>query len=403
MSTKALIIGGGVAGPVTAMALERVGIEPIIFEAYPPRPDEVGSYFTVATNGLSALRAIDALQVVAGIGFPTHRHRLWNDNHALLGTIPLTGTLPDGTPSLTVKRARLSRALREEALRRGVTIEFGKRLKEAAPSTGGGVVAQFEDGSEVAGGLLIGADGVHSTTRTLIDSSAPKPRYLGLVNFGGYTRAARLPDEPAAWHLIFGRRAFFGYNADPSGGVVWFANVPREEVSTEERASTTPEMWKAQLLDLFADDRAPATQLIRTGVLELAGDNTYDLDHVPVWHRASMIVIGDAAHAPAPASGQGASMAMEDGVQLAMALRDLPDVASAFEAFEARRRQRVEKIVAHGARASSNKTPGAAGRVIRDIILRVVFRFVVTEKSEAWMHNYRIDWNDRLGPSARTA
>jgi hypothetical protein len=40
-----------------------------------------------------------------------------------------------------------------------------------------------------------------------------------------------LADEPAAWHLIFGRKAFFGYNIDPTGGVVWFANVPRDQVT----------------------------------------------------------------------------------------------------------------------------------------------------------------------------
>jgi hypothetical protein len=51
----------------------------------------------------------------------------------------------------------------------------------------------------------------------------------------------------------------------------------------------------------------------------------------------------------------------------------------------------VERIVAQGARSSSAKTPGPAGRLLRDLILRLVFRYVVTEKSLAWMYDYRVD------------
>jgi 2-polyprenyl-6-methoxyphenol hydroxylase-like FAD-dependent oxidoreductase len=104
-----------------------------------------------------------------------------------------------------------------------------------------------------------------------------------------------------------------------------------------------------------------------------------------------MIVIGDAAHAPAPSSGQGASMALEDGVLLAMALRDRPTIEAAFEAFEAGRRERVERIVAQGARSSSSKTPGRIGSLFRDAFMRLAFRYLITERSLAWMYDHRID------------
>ena len=121
------------------------------------------------------------------------------------------------------------------------------------------------------------------------------------------------------------------------------------------RRSSSGRPW---LASLFAEDGGPAPALIAAGHLELAADNTYDLGRVPVWHRDRMLVIGDAAHAPAPSSGQGASMAMEDGVALAAAFRDAPSIEAGFAAFEAARRERVERIVADGARSSSSKTPG---------------------------------------------
>jgi 2-polyprenyl-6-methoxyphenol hydroxylase-like FAD-dependent oxidoreductase len=97
-------------------------------------------------------------------------------------------------------------------------------------------------------------------------------------------------------------------------------------------------------------------------------------------------------------------MAAEDGVILAKALRDLPTIGSALEAFEAARRTRVEKIVAYGARGSSAKVPTGFGRVMRDAVLRLVFRYLVTDKSTAWMYSHRVEWDrPMVGDPARAS
>jgi 2-polyprenyl-6-methoxyphenol hydroxylase-like FAD-dependent oxidoreductase len=392
---KALIAGGGIAGPVTAMALQRAGIDAVVYEAHVPGDGEAGSYLTVATNGLDALRAIEADKPVLAAGFPTPANLLLSGSGRHLGTASNGGRLADGTVSHTVKRARLYRALHDEAAARGIGTEHGRRLVGAEATPGGGVVASFEDGSRASGDLLVGADGVHSATRRLLDPAAPAGRYVGLVNFGGYTQAGAGAGgvEPGTWHMIFGRRAFFGYVADPAGGTVWFANVPRPAVTPSERAVTTPEQWRAQLVELFRGDHGPAADLVAAGTLELAADNTHDLPSVPTWQRGPMVLVGDAAHAPSPTSGQGASLAAEDGVVLAKCLRDLPSVPEALAAYEGRRRARVERIVAQAARTGSAKTPGPVGRVLRDLALPLVFRFLVTERSMAWIYDHHLDWD----------
>jgi 2-polyprenyl-6-methoxyphenol hydroxylase-like FAD-dependent oxidoreductase len=106
-----------------------------------------------------------------------------------------------------------------------------------------------------------------------------------------------------------------------------------------------------------------------------------------------MVIVGDAAHAPSPTSGQGASMAAEDAVVLAQCLRDRPGVPEALAAYEGLRRRRVERIVAQGARSGSAKTPGRVGRVLRDLALPLVFRLLVTERSMAWIYDHHIDWD----------
>ena len=96
-------------------------------------------------------------------------------------------------------------------------------------------------------------------------------------------------------------------------------------------------------------------------------------------------------------------MALEDAVVLAKALRNVADIPGAFATYEQLRRERVERIVAEGARGSSTKTPGALGRLLRDLMLPIIFRFFVTEKSLAWMYDYRVDLDSPVQLAARAA
>jgi 2-polyprenyl-6-methoxyphenol hydroxylase-like FAD-dependent oxidoreductase len=394
---KALIIGGGVAGPVAAMALQRASIDGLIYEAYAGGADYAGAFLTFASNGLDALRAIDAHHLVLAEGFPTPRMTIQSGTGKHLGDVPNGGTLPDGTVSQTLKRADLYRALRDEAVRRGANIEYGKRLVDAETSPDGSVTARFEDGTEAEGDLLIGADGIHSRTRRIIDPSAPGTRYIPVLNIGGYARDVRVQAQPGTFLMVFGKRAFFGYAVHPSGEVWWFANPPRaDEPTGAELAAIGTEQWREMLMDLFAGDDSPAVEIIRSTPGNLAGWATYDLPSVPTWHRGSLVIIGDAAHATAPSSGQGASMAIEDAVVLARCLRDLPDTRQAFAAYERLRRARVERIVAHGARTSNSKAAGPVVRVLRDLMMPLILKRVARGGSLAWMHDYHIAWDEKV-------
>src|SRR5918999_1335197 len=397
---KALIIGGGIAGPVTAMALQRAGVESVVYEAYDTSAGlGAGAFLTVAVNGLDALRTLDAHEPVLDAGFPTRKIEFLSGTGKRLGEVPIGGTLPDGTVSHTIKRADLYRVLHDEAIRRGIRIEHTRRLVDAETTPDGGVVVRFEDGTRAAGDLLIGADGIHSRTRRIIDPTAPEPRYTGLGNIGGFTRNASVNTKPGIYVMVWGRRAFFGYTVSPSGEVWWFANPPSaRELTRAELAGTTTEQWKEQLIGLFADDATPAVEIIRATTGELHGTNQYDMPSVRTWHKGPVVIVGDAAHATSPASGQGASMTIEGAVVLAKCLRDLPDIQQAFAAYEQLRRERVERVVAQGARSSSGKAAGPIARVIRDLMLPMVLKRVASnsEKSLAWVYGYHIDWGEKV-------
>jgi 2-polyprenyl-6-methoxyphenol hydroxylase-like FAD-dependent oxidoreductase len=122
-------------------------------------------------------------------------------------------------------RADLFRALADRAGAGGVPIAYGKRLI-TAHETADGVTAVFSDGTTASADILIGADGIRSTVRTIIDPAAPGSEYGGVLSFGGYTPGGDVPTEPGVMYFAFGR-AFIGYWRVPDGRVCWFASLPQ--------------------------------------------------------------------------------------------------------------------------------------------------------------------------------
>jgi FAD-dependent urate hydroxylase len=228
-----------------------------------------------------------------------------------------------------------------------------------------------------------------------VDPAAPAPRFTGQLSLGGRARVATLPPTPEVFHMIFGRRAFFGYSVREGGDVYWFANMAWEGDTAREHLGTIPPaQWKHELLALFADDAGPARDIIGATTDEIGAFPVYDMPVVPMWHRDSMVIIGDAAHATSPSSGQGASLAIEDAIILAKCLRDCHDVPAALTAYERLRRTRVERVVAYPARVGQSKTLGTIGRVLRDLMMPLALKLFASPNAHAWLYGYHIDWSE---------
>jgi FAD-dependent urate hydroxylase len=389
MTRNVIIAGGGIAGTVAALALRRAGLAPTVHEAHPAGADDRGAFLTVAVNGQAALAALGLDPAALAAGFPTPTLTMTNGAGRWYADLPLGGRTGDGLVTRTIRRADLYAALRDEVVRQGIPISYGHRLA-AIERRGGRITAVFDDGSRAAGDLLVGADGLHSRTRSLLDPAAPAPRDLRLLNTGGFTdRPLDVGAAPGSLHMAFGRRSFFGWCVAPDGTVWWFANPPQRT----ERERWDAAEWRAYLLDLFADDAVPARAIVAATGEILGPWPTWDLPAVPVWQDGRVALVGDAAHAVAPSSGQGASMAMEDAVALARCLRDHAETTDALAAYERTRRPRVEKIVAYGRRSSNTKIVGPVGRVVRDLVLPPILRAVARRDAQRWILDHRVDWD----------
>ncbi|MEV6013253.1 NAD(P)/FAD-dependent oxidoreductase [Streptomyces sp. NPDC051976] len=390
----ALVIGGGIAGPVLAMALQKAGIEATIYEAYPRSAEGVGAGLSLAPNGLDALDVIGAARSIRSAGLPMTGIVLQDWAGRRLAEF---GNPPGIAPMQFFWRTDLYQAIYGEAADRGIRTEYGKRIVRAEEDEHG-VTAYFEDGSHATADVLIGADGIRSTVRSLIDADAPGPGHAGLISFGARVRDPEVPQTGGKMNMSFGKRGFFGYQVFDAEDAVWFVNVPHPEPMTAAEARKTPPAeWLSTLAATFADDRTPARDLIaRTDPDDLLviGSMENMPARVPSWSKGRMVLVGDAVHAPSSSSGQGASLAIESAIELARCLRDLP-YDEAFQAYEALRRPRVERIIKETTRKNSDKTAGPIARTVNGLALRVFAKLVKPEKS-AWMFDYRIAWDDKV-------
>lgn len=299
---------------------------------------------------MHALRQIDADAVICAASTPLRTMRVCTDEGHEIAPVALGDPHRPATEYRYLTRAALCSVLQRQARDRGIRIELGKRLTQVTADHGG-VTATFSDGSQACGDVLIGADGLHSVVRTVLNPTASAPRYAGERVFYGYSTDTGIDSPPDHFQVIRGSAAF-GFIVTNQHDTWWFCRVEDTELSRLQITSGTTASWKAALLTHLRNERTPAAAIVRAAHQVLV-TNAYDLPHLPTWHRDHALLIGDAAHAASPATGQGASLALEDAVILAKALRDKPDPGNAFIRYEQLRRDRVQANIDHSARMSA--------------------------------------------------
>ncbi|MBD0382313.1 FAD-dependent monooxygenase [Paenibacillus sp. WST5] len=390
---KALIIGCGIAGPALALFLKRAGIEAEIYEA---RTASEGFSLSLSCNGLAVLQELGLDQAALAEGSAVSKWLMWNGKGKKLGEGVLAG---NGLKSVFIKRVPLGDIISDEAERQGIKIVRGKKVEDIKVSSDGGVVATFHDGTTASGDLLIGSDGVHSRTRRFVDPAFQGAAYTGLINSGGYTTGLNLSEPPETTHFIFCKRAFFGYHVSSTGYIYWFTNWPEAKEPVKGSLNTiTEEQRKQQMLEVYQDDQPFIREIIEAAETTFPYFASYALPKQPSsWHKGPVVLLGDAAHAISPSSGQGASMALEDAIVLAKCIRDIPDLEQAFATYEHLRRDRTVKMFDVGKHGDSGKhVIRPMQQWFRDVTTPLFLKLFANQKASEWMYGYRVDWETQV-------
>ncbi len=339
---RVLIVGGGIAGMCTALALRhrRIAGEIDIVELN-PKWDVYGAGILLAAN---ALRALDTFgladRVIAG-GYPSPSTILYAPNGVQINelvTPPIAGT---SYPSiLGIARPVLHRILQAAIREAGVRVVLGVTV-DAIEHTGSHVTVQFSDGREATYDLVVGADGLRSKVRRLAFPEVPPPRY----------------EDQMVWRYAFpfraeGLDASWIYLGDPKVGVAPMAQnamymfitegapgqplrFPEEQLAEEMRKRLAGYQHVPRLVALAEAMTDPARVVLRP----------FETILVPKpWHRGRIVLVGDAAHTLTAHTAQGGAMAIEDTVVLAEELDRHQELEAALTAYVERRFDRVRRM-----------------------------------------------------------
>ena len=372
---QVVIAGAGIGGLTAAVALSQAGVPVLLLERM-PQLAELGAGVTLALNAKAALRRLGLAEQVeaAGHGSTGFIHRSWRGPQ--LKRWELDGLQRQlGETATAVSRPELQRIL-AGALGESVELRCGAEVVDVEQDASG-VTVRLADGGEVAGTVLIGADGLHSKVRPLFD--ATPLHYCGFTAWRGLAHiedAAQLSVDMTAQTQTYGFGSVFGTIPLSEQLVYWYATRNAPAGGRDE-----PGARKAALARILGDWHGPIPALVEaTEEQSIARTDVYDLPRRESWGAGRVTMMGDAAHPTAPTLGQGACLAIEDGVVLARHLAAGVNERS-LRAYERERIPRTARTVRlSGARARIVQVDGRAAAAARDLSLRAVPQALVNRQ-----------------------
>ncbi|MEU9117065.1 FAD-dependent monooxygenase [Streptomyces sp. NPDC048483] len=344
---SAVVIGGGIGGLATAIALRSDGWQVDVLEradAAPPAGTALGLW-------PSALAALDALGIgtaVRNLGRPQTGGAFLRPDGRRIAVLDVAGLARRTGDAVHLLSRPALLGLLHDAAGPGA-VRFG------APVDGGRLPAL-----EAAYDLVIAADGLNSRARTALFGPAYRAVYAGATGWRG-TVTGDIGTYTETWGE--GRR--FGITPQEGGRTNWFAAAP------EPPGARSPDGEPAALRARFGHWHAAVRDILdRLEEGEVLRHDLYHLDlPLPRYFSGRTVLLGDAAHAMTPDLGRGACEALLDAVELASALRAAPDIPSALRAYDAKRRPATQRL-ARTARAMNRmarvrRCTGARNAVLR--------------------------------------
>jgi len=368
--TDVVIVGGGIGGLTTALALHARGISCRIYEQS-PEIRELGVGINTLPHAIRELRDLGLLEALDAVSLRTAElfylnrlgQQVWHEPRGL--------DAGHDVPQLSIHRGRLQGVILAAVCERlgDEAVRVDRRLVDFAQDAGG-VVARFADASgavveEARADALIGADGIHSTVRAALVPGEGPPRWNGSILWRGATpwpafltgRSMIIAGGLAAKVVVYP----IAPGEDPDRPLTnWavIAGLGKPGGEPPRRQDWTRAGKLDELLPHVRRFRVPQVDVV--GLIqatpELYEYPMCDRDPLERWSVGRVTLLGDAAHPMYPVGSNGASQAILDARCLADALAATPgDVAAALGAYERERLPLTAEIV------RSNRSGGPEG------------------------------------------
>jgi 2-polyprenyl-6-methoxyphenol hydroxylase-like FAD-dependent oxidoreductase len=337
---RVLVVGGGIGGLCTTLALRREGIEVDVVERN-PEWSVYGVGIIQPGNALRALHRLGLAEACVAAGHPILGSRTFlADGVTQVAHHAFPPLVPGLPPGNGLPRPRLHEILTRRVRESGATVRVGETVTwiENGPDR---VTATLSDGWRGSWDLLIGADGLYSQVRTEVFGGHLVPRFTGQVCWRVNLPRLEGLDELHLYLGPWGSAGFVPLGQDLMYMLLieapiedWRAEVEQRGAAALLRERLEPfEGPVAEMRDLVTDDDAIVLRPIENILVPAP------------WHRDRVVLVGDAAHGMTPHTGQGAAQAVEDGIVLAEELAASDSVAGALLAYTERRFDRCRTIL----------------------------------------------------------
>jgi 2-polyprenyl-6-methoxyphenol hydroxylase-like FAD-dependent oxidoreductase len=340
-----LIVGGGLGGLATALALGRKGLPVTIFE----QSQEFGAIGYGIQLGPNVFHMFDRLGVSDAVKLKAHfpPAAVWFDAYSGAEVVRVdTGpaiAARFGQPYINIHRVDLHHVLLD-ACRATPGIEFAPACAVTGfEDRGTRVTVATADGRHVEGRALIGADGLRSCVRAQLFGER-EPHMIGWVAHRTTVPMDQVPqgvdrDIVALWggdgfHIVH-----YPLRKGSLFNIVTVFRTPGFEQRVDAAA------YRAEVNETYAKAHPVMKALIDITALDWRG-RIADRNPIRHWHEGRVTIMGDAAHAPLQSLAQGACMAIEDGVCLAELIAQYgDDFGAAYRHLEKMRAARTARVV----------------------------------------------------------
>lgn len=383
---RVAILGGGVAGIGSAIALRQKGIDVSIHERHRSE-SHIGAGIVVWPNAAFVLEQLGVLSDIAAVaGRPKAMRRISRFNQDL-GVLDI-GLIEKlmGYRSFSILRRDFQNILISRLESFGVSIQYDHDVACITSKGKDETVLHFRNGNTLHADLVVGADGRMASCARRYVTGSSEPVYQRFVNWIGVYDGgnASFNEDEIADYWGVGER--FGIVPVGSNKAYWAGGASEAAIG-----SRNPGQYKDELSGIFSAWPEPIQKIIAcTPVERINKIYVHDHDPVQTWHKDRVVLVGDAAHASLPTSGQGACQALEDAWHLANCVVAYShDLNQAFEEFTRRRLQKTTGITLAGrALASSLFNRDAVFCLGRDDNSRGTnFTAAATAMSHGWSQN----------------
>lgn len=329
------IIGGGIAGLTTALALKQKGFSATVYERA-DELNEIGAGIWIQPNALQVLNHLGLKEELLNSGVQLDRVDI-TDNQ--LRPFSKGGNIVQdqkGNKIVSIHRARLHKILYDSLPKN--TVKLDCELKSFTQNSDG-IKLDFHDTS-ISADFVLAADGINSKTRKQLFPKSSL-RDSGQTCWRGIANMA-LPDQlqnlgREAW----GNNVRFGFSQVSEDSVYWFAVAKSAPFIKDD----LPQL-KDNLKTMFESFHPIVNQIImETEEQKIIRGDLLDLKRLDRWHSQNICLLGDAAHATTPNMGQGAGQGIEDAYTIAELFSKYSASPQLFEQFEKVRRDKVDYVV----------------------------------------------------------